>query len=62
MPKVKFSDFSVESTVNDSHYVLGYYGTSNKRWTMQTLKNRIAELVVNCFQIVSLTYWSQRIA
>lgn len=39
MPRVKFSDFSVETTVNDSHYVLGYYGTSNKRWTMQTIKN-----------------------
>ena len=42
MPRVKFSDFSVETTVNDSHYVLGYYGTSNKRWTMQTIKNYIS--------------------
>ena len=42
MPKVKFSDFNVETTVNDSHYVLGYYGTSNKRWTMQTIKNYIS--------------------
>lgn len=42
MPRVKFSDFSVETTVNDSHYVLGYNGTSNKRWTMQTIKNYIS--------------------
>ena len=42
MPRVKFSDFSVETTVNDSHYVLGYYGTSNKRWTMQTIKNYLS--------------------
>lgn len=42
MPRVKFSDFSIETTVYDSHYVLGYYGTSNKRWTMQTIKNYIS--------------------